>query len=99
MECYGIYNQEHNQETQTDDSDEVDPGVDYDEDAESAFDEDSARSDLRCHAAEFLLCAKEHAKITQTTLDMVKDSTKALLGEYFDVVRKSLTAKLKDDIQ
>ena len=54
---------------------------------------------MRCHAAEFLLCTKEHAKIRQTTLDMVEDSIKALLGKYFDVVRKSLTAKLKDDIQ
>ena len=37
-------------------------------------------------------------KITQTALDMVKDSTKALLGEYLDVVKKSLTVKLKDSI-
>ena len=29
---------------------------------------------------------------------MVKDSTKALLGEYLDVVKKSLMAKLKDSI-
>ena len=71
------YNREHKE---TDDADEVDPGIDYDEDVEPDFDEDRARSDLCCHASEFLLRTKEHAKIklTQTTLDMVKDSTKAL---------------------
>ena len=37
-------------------------------------------------------------KITQTALDMVTDSTKTLLGEYLDVVKKSPTAKLKDSI-
>ena len=63
------YNREHNKET--DDADEVKPGIDYDEDVEPDFDEGRARSDLRCHVAEFLFRTKEHAKITQTTLDMV----------------------------
>lgn len=81
-------------------ADEVDPGIDYvqEESAEEDFDEVTARSDLQRHAAKFLLRTKEDGKITQTALDMIKDSTKALLGEYLDVVKKSLMAKLKDSI-
>lgn len=62
-------------------ADEVDPGIDYvqEESAEEDFDEVTARSDLQRHAAKFLLRTKEDGKITQTALDMVKDSTKALL--------------------
>ena len=93
------YNREHKESS----ADEVEPaGVDddsvYEENVEQEFDEERARSDLRSQAAKFLLRAREDAKITQTTLDMVKDSTKALLGEYLDVVKKSLTVKLKDSI-
>ena len=71
-------NREHNKET--DDADEVEPGIDYDEDVEPDFEEDRARSDLRCHAAELLLHTKEHAKIAQTTLDMVKVRPKHCLA-------------------
>ena len=93
------YNREHKETC----ADEVEPaGIDDDsvceENVEEEFDEDRARSDLRREAAKFLLRAREDAKITQTALDMVKDSTKALLGEYLDVVKKSLTVKLKDSI-
>ena len=96
------YNREHVHK-EVDDrapADEVDPGIDYvqEESAEEDFDEVTARSDLQRHAAKFLLRTKEDGKITQTALDMVKDSTKALLGEYLDVVKKSLMAKLKDSI-
>ena len=99
---YGLqrhYNREHKETC----ADEVEPaGIDddsvYGENVEEEFDEDRARSDLRRQAAKFLLRAREDAKITQRALDMVKDSTKALLGEYLDVVKKSLTAKLKDSI-
>lgn len=84
-------------------ADEFEPaGIDDDavceENVEQEFDEDRARSDLRRQATKYLLRAREDAKITQTALDMVKDSTKALLGEYLDVVKKSLTVKLKDSI-
>ena len=48
--------QRHYNQEETDDADEVEPGVDYDEVVEPDFLEDRARSDLRCHAAEFLLC-------------------------------------------
>lgn len=96
------YNREHVHKEVADHApaDEVDPGVDYvqEESAEEDFDEVTARSDLQRHAAKFLLRTKEDGKITQTALDMVKDSTKALLGEYLDVVKKSLMAKLKDSI-
>lgn len=84
-------------------ADEFEPaGIDDDavceENVEQEFDEHRARSDLCRQAAKYLLRAREDAKITQTALDMVKDSTKALLGEYLDVVKKSLTVKLKDSI-
>lgn len=96
------YNREHVHKEVADRApvDEVDPGIDYvqEESAEEDFDEVTARSDLQRHAAKFLLRTKEDGKITQTALDMVKDSTKALLGEYLDVVKKSLMAKLKDSI-
>lgn len=76
----------------------IDDGAVCEENVEQEFDEDRARSDLRRQATKYLLRAREDAKITQTALDMVKDSTKALLGEYLDVVKKSLTVKLKDSI-
>ena len=44
----------------------------------------------------FVLHAQEHVKIAQTALDV--DSTKALLAKYLDVVKISLSAKLKDSI-
>ena len=96
------YNREHVHKEVADraPADEVDPGIDYvqEESAEEDFDEVTARSDLQRHAAKFLRRTKEDGKITQTALDVVKDSTKALLGEYLDVVKKSLMAKLKDSI-
>lgn len=76
----------------------IDDGAVCEENVEQEFDEHRARSDLCRQAAKYLLRAREDAKITQTALDMVKDSTKALLGEYLDVVKKSLTVKLKDSI-
>ena len=93
------YNREHKETC----ADEIEPAVIdddavYEENIEQEFDEDRARSDLRRQASKFLLRAREDAKITQTALDMVKNSTKALLGEYLDVVKKSLTIKLKDSI-
>ena len=39
-----------------------------------------------------MLRAREQAKLTQTALDI--DSTKNLLSEYFDIVKKSLNVKL-----
>ena len=70
----------------------------HDENLERDFDEGRKRADLQRNVAKFLLRTKEVGKITQTTLASVKDSTKALLGEYSDVVKNSLKAKLKETI-
>ena len=70
----------------------------HDENLERDFDEGRKRTDLQRNVAKFLLRTKEVGKITQTTLGSVKDSTKALLGEYLDVVKNSLKAKLKETI-
>ena len=58
------------------------------------YDERTARKEFQHHVAKFMLGAREQAKLTQTALDMVKDSTKNLLSKYFDIVKKSLNAKL-----
>jgi hypothetical protein len=64
------------------------------EEGTEEFEERAAQSDLQCHAAKFLLCAKAQGKLTQSAVDLVKDSTKNLLGEYLDIVKKSLIAKI-----
>ena len=46
----------------------------------------------------FLLCAKEQAKLSQTALDVVKDSVKALFNEYCGVIKQALAAKITDSI-
>lgn len=61
-------------------------------------DEIPGPDNLRHHVAKFLICAKEKGRITQTALNMVKDSTKNLLDEYFDIVKKSLLAKIQNDV-
>lgn len=66
--------------------------------SEDEYDEDKARKEFQHHVAKFLLGAKEKAKLTQTALDMVKDSTKNLLTEYFDIVKKALSSKLSESI-
>ena len=65
---------------------------------EEIYDHDVAQKEFQHHVAKFLLGAREQAKLTQTALDMVKDSTKNLLSEYFDIVKKSLSAKLNESI-
>lgn len=65
---------------------------------EENFEEETARSDMKYHAAKFLLCAKAKGNLTQSTLEMVKDSTKNLLSEYLDMVKKSLATKITDTI-
>ena len=55
------------------------------------YDEDKAGQEFQHHVAKFLLGAREQAKLTQTALDMVKDSTKNLLTKYFDIVKKALS--------
>lgn len=62
------------------------------------YDEEVARHNFQRHVAKFLLGAREQAKLTQGAFDMVKDSTKNLLCEYFDIVKKNLSAKLSDFI-
>ena len=54
------------------------------------------RSVLKHHAAKFLLCAKEKGKISQTALDMVTESAKNLFGEYMEIVKKAIVAKMTD---
>ena len=58
------------------------------------YDENTAREGFQHHVAKFLLGAREQAKLTQTALDTVKDSTKNLLSEYLDIVKKALSSKL-----
>lgn len=65
-------------------------------DVEDEFNEESARRQLQFHTAKFLLATKEGAGITQTTLDSVKQSSETLIGEYFDIVKKVLVAKIRD---
>jgi hypothetical protein len=65
---------------------------------EDEYDENKAREEFQHHVAKFLLGAREQAKLTQTALDMVKDSTKNLLTEYFDIVKKALSSKLNEAI-
>ena len=55
---------------------------------EDTYDHDVAQKEFQHHVAKFLLSAREQAKLTQTALNMVKDSTKNLLSEYFDIVKK-----------
>lgn len=64
--------------------------------AEDQFDERSARKQLQLHAAKFLLATKESAAVSQTALDKVKDSTKALVSEYLDIIKHTLVAKIRD---
>ena len=52
----------------------------------------SNKSELKTHVAKFLLCAKEQAKLSQTALDVVKDSVKALFNEYCEVIKQALAA-------
>jgi hypothetical protein len=66
--------------------------------SEDIYDHDIAQKEFQHHVAKFLLAAREQAKLTQTALDMVKDSTKNLLSEYFDIVKKSLSAKLTESM-
>ena len=51
---------------------------------------------LKHHVAKFLLCAKEKGKIPQTALDMVTESAKNLFGEYMEIVKKAIVAKMTD---
>ena len=53
---------------------------------------------MQRHVAKFLLCAREKTRVTQTALDLVKDSTKNLLNEYFDTVKKALVQKISGEI-
>ena len=62
------------------------------------IDSETTYKNLKHHAAKFLLCAKERGKITQTALNMVKDSTKTLLSEYFEVVKNVLVEKIRDEV-
>ena len=64
---------------------------------EEVFEEATARSEMQHHAAKFILCAKAKGMLTQTALDMVKDSAKNLLSEYLDIVKKSLIAEINDN--
>ena len=52
------------------------------------------RSVLKHHVTKFLLCAKEKGKISQTALDMVTESAKNLFGEYMEIVKKAIVAKM-----
>lgn len=65
-------------------------------DGTEGFEERAARSEMQCNAAKFLLRAKAQGKLTQSAVDLVKDSTKNLLGEYLDIVKKSLIAKIRE---
>ena len=58
------------------------------------YEKRTARKEFQHHVAKFMLAAHEQAKLTQTALDMAKHSTKNSLSEYFDIVKKSLNAKL-----
>ena len=51
---------------------------------------------LSHHVAKFLLCAKEKGKIPQTALDMVTESAQNLFGEYMEIVKKAIVAKMTD---
>ena len=53
---------------------------------------------LKQHVAKFLLCVKEKGRVTQSALDMVKDSTKNLLDEYFHMVKNALVTKLRSEV-
>ncbi|XP_028395767.1 uncharacterized protein LOC114519789 [Dendronephthya gigantea] len=66
-------------------------------DGTEEFEERTARSNMQLHAAKFLLCAEAQGKLTQNALDLVKDSTKNLLAEYLDIVKKSLVAKIHEN--
>lgn len=50
------------------------------------FEEATAQQDYRHHVAKFLLGAREQGKLTQSSLEMVKDSTKNLLTEYSTLI-------------
>ena len=58
----------------------------------------TAQDNLERHVAKFMLCAREKGRVSQTALDMVKDSTKNLLNEYFDTVKKALVEKIKGEV-
>ena len=58
----------------------------------------SSKSELKTHVAKFLLRAKEQAKLSQTALNVVKDSVKALFNEYCGVIKQALAAKITDSI-
>ena len=49
---------------------------------------------LKQHVAKFLLRSKEEGKLTQTALDIVTESTKLLLNEYLDIVKKAIISKM-----
>ncbi|XP_028417339.1 uncharacterized protein LOC114541732 isoform X2 [Dendronephthya gigantea] len=61
------------------------------------FDEGEARSLMQRHAAKFLLCSKTRGMLTQSAVDLVKDSAKNLLTEYLDIVKKSLVEKINSN--
>ena len=59
---------------------------------------ETTSKDLTHHVAKFLLCVKEKGRVTQSALDMVKDSTKNLLDEYFNMVKNVLVTKLQSEV-
>lgn len=93
---------EHQNEINLDDADNVNPDVNGDINENCNPDNDqqlgAAQNNLKHHVAKYLLCAREKGKLTQTALDMVKDSTKNLLDEYLDIIKKALIAKLNGEI-
>ncbi len=87
---------QHNH-TCTADENDINDVLDQPNSQDNAQDVDTAKENLKCHAAKFLLATKEGSGVSQSVLNSVKDSTKALVGEYLDIVKKTLVAKIRQE--
>ena len=60
------------------------------------FDNENAKQEMQAYAARFLLGIKEGARVSQSALQSIKLSTSSLAGQYLDIVKNALLAKIKE---